>query len=262
MTGPDRPSADWPPADRPSADRLPSPQRAALPDWMQDIAAAAASVRPEQMSAFLPPAEGGRRSAVLMLFGESERDGRTVADLLLIERAHDMRSHAGQPAFPGGAVDPGDEGPVGAALREAAEETGVDPHGVDVVAMLPDLWLPPSGFVVTPVIAWWRQPSAVSVVDPAEVASVHRVALDDLLHADNRLRVRHPSGHEGPAFRVHGLLVWGFTAGLLARLLEVAGLERPWDRTRVEDLPDDLLRMAMRSAAHPGLFRDSPEGSA
>ncbi|HEU4491277.1 MAG TPA: CoA pyrophosphatase [Jiangellales bacterium] len=233
-----------------------------LPEWMRPIAEAAAVVRPEELSAFLPPDSGGRRSAVLMLFGESERVGRSVPDLLIIERAHDMRSHAGQPAFPGGAVDPGDDGPIGAALREAAEETGVDPAGVAVVGTLPDLWLPPSGFVVTPVLAWWRQPTPVSVMDPAEVASVHRVALDDLLHPDNRLRVRHPSGHQGPAFRVHGLLVWGFTAGLLSRLLEVAGLERPWDRTRVEDLPDDLLRMAMRSAAHPGLLRDGPEGPA
>ena len=50
--------------------------------------------------------------------------------MLLIERAHDMRSHAGQVAFPGGAVDPGDDGAVAAALREAVEETGLDPAGV------------------------------------------------------------------------------------------------------------------------------------
>ena len=94
---------------------------------------------------------------MLILFGES--DGQP--DVLLIERAHDMRSHAGQPAFPGGGVDDTDDGPIGAALREASEETGLDPDGVEVAGpVLPDLWVPPSGFVVTPVLAWWRQPSA------------------------------------------------------------------------------------------------------
>lgn len=225
-----------------------------LPHWMHPIAHAAVSIRPEQLSRFLPPEDGGRQSAVLMLFGESHRDGRKVPDLLLIERAHNLRSHAGQPAFPGGAVDPGDDGPVAAALREAQEETGLDPDGVEVITTLPDLWLPPSNFVVTPVLGWWRRPTPVRVVDAAEVASVHRVALHDLLDPDNRLMVRHPSGFVGPAFRVNGLLVWGFTAGLLARLLEHAGAAPPWDQSRVEDLPDDLLRLALASQAHPGLL--------
>ena len=96
-------------------------------------------------------------------------------DVLLIERAHDMRSHAGQPAFPGGRVDPTDVDVVATALREAEEETGLDPSGVEVVAVLPDLFIPPSGFVVTPVLGWWQRPSPVFAKDPAEVASVHRV---------------------------------------------------------------------------------------
>lgn len=207
-----------------------------LPRWLQPLADAAGQVRAHELSRFVPPAEGGRQSAVLILFGES--DGRP--DVLLIERAHDMRSHAGQPAFPGGALDPGDGGVVGAALREAAEETGLDVGGVQVFGTLPALFLPPSGFVVTPVLAWWRTAAEVSVVDPREVASVHRVPLDELLEPANRLQVRHPSGYVGAAFRVSGLLVWGFTAGLLDRLLTIAGWERTWDRSVVEDLPESL----------------------
>ena len=80
-----------------------------------------------------PPATGGRPSAVLVLFG----DGPNGPDLLLIQRSDGLRLHAGQPAFPGGAIDAGDGGPVGAALREAAEEVGLDPGGVDVVGTLP-----------------------------------------------------------------------------------------------------------------------------
>ena len=176
---------------------------AALPGWLRPLAELAGDVRPEQLSRFLPPDEGGRESAVLILFADDGR-GWDGADVLLIERAHDMRSHAGQVAFPGGAVDPGDDGPVDAALREAVEETGLDRAGVQVLATLPALFLPPSGFVVTPVLGWWREPSPVAVVDPREVASVHRVPLAELVDPANRYRVSHPTGYVG-ARHVHKL---------------------------------------------------------
>jgi 8-oxo-dGTP pyrophosphatase MutT (NUDIX family) len=221
-----------------------------LPGWLRPLADAAADIRGEQLSRFLPPDEGGRESAILVLIGPGDatagatvQDG-PVGDVLLIERAHDMRSHPRQVAFPGGGVDPDDEGPVGAALREAAEETGLDPSGVDVLTTLPALFLPPSGYVVVPVLAWWRTPSPVSVVDPREVASVHLVPLRELVDPGNRMQVTHPSGYVGAAFRVSGLLVWGFTAGLLDRLLLLAGWEQPWDRERFEELPPEMTGAA------------------
>ena len=214
------------------------------PEWLDDLVAAAREMRPEQLSRFTPPPEGGRESAVLVLIGE----GPHGPDVLLIERSAHLSSHAGQPAFPGGALDPEDDGPVAAALREAHEETGLDPHGVQVLATLPALWLPPSGFVVTPVLAWWRDPSEVGPGDPGEVAAVVRVPIRELTDPANRLRLRHPAtGWVGDAFEVRGLLVWGFTAGLLSRLLAVAGWEQPWDRDRVRDLPDDVLALATRT---------------
>ncbi len=125
---------------------------------------------------------------------------------------------------------------VAAALREGQEETGLDPLGVEVIHTLPDVWLPPSGFVVTPVLAWWDKPSPVSAMDPAEVSEVHRVPLAELTDPDNRVSVRHPSGYIGPGFTVRGMLVWGFTALLLDRILALAGWERPCDTGRIVDI--------------------------
>lgn len=203
-----------------------------LPGWLRPVAGAVAGVKGSDLTRFLPPPAGGRPSAVLMLLGEGDRG----PDLLLIERAHDMRSHAGQPAFPGGALETADAGPIDAAVREAHEETALDPAGVEPFALLPDLWVPVSDFIVTPVLAWWREPSPVRAADPTEVASVHRVPIADLADPARRMRVRHPSGYVGMGFDVAGLLVWGFTAGLVSGLLDLAGWARPWDPDRVVDL--------------------------
>ena len=218
-----------------------------LPEWLQPLADALPHVQPEELSRFLPPEEGGRHSAVLVLFGE----GPDGPDLLYIERAATLRSHAGQPAFPGGAQDDDDASPIAAALREAQEEVGVDPDAVEVLGTLPDLWLPPSGFVVTPVIAWWREPHEVSVVDEAEVAAVARVPLAELVDPANRLRVTHPSGWIGPAFEVRDLLIWGFTAGLTDRLLAIAGWERPWLPSRIQELDPETAALALRTSSRP-----------
>ena len=216
---------------------------AGVPEWLEPLLTALDDI---DAGALMPQAGAApataRRSAVLVLFGE----GQSGPDLLLIERSAHLRSHAGQPAFPGGGIDPGDGGPVGAALREAHEETGLDPAGVDVLRVLPELWVPPSANVVTPVLAWWREPSEVAP-DEREVAAVVRVPIAALVDPANRLQIRHPSGLVAPAFEVADMLVWGFTAGVLARLLAVAGWERDWDRSRVEDLPDEMLRLALRS---------------
>ena len=237
---------------------------APVPGWLGALASRLDRFPPLFPDGAPTAPEGTRHSAVLILFGpvdgtadgppdgpEEETDAPAAAedelarvDILLTERSHDMRSHAGQVAFPGGAIDPGDDGPVEAALREAQEETGLDVSGVRVLGLLPSAYLMPSGYIVTPVLAWWERPSPVAAVDPREVARVARVALADLLAAANRFRVRHPSGYVGPGFEVDGLFVWGATAQMLHRVLTEAGLERPWDTERFEDLP--ALQLALR----------------
>jgi 8-oxo-dGTP pyrophosphatase MutT (NUDIX family) len=174
-----------------------------------------------------------RRSAVLILFGE----GPDGPDVLLIEKSTALRRHAGQPAFPGGGVDPGDDYPVGTALREAQEEAGVDPAGVRVLATLQELFLGPSDNLVVPVVAWWEDPNEVLVADPREVARVARVPLAELADPANRFRVSLPSGYIGPAFAVADMVVWGFTAGLLDAILEASGLALPWNPDDVRPLP-------------------------
>ena len=212
-----------------------------VPSWLAPIRDGARTITGSDITAFLPPEDAGARSgAVLMLFGEGEHG----PDVLLTERAHTMRSHPGQISFPGGSVDATDASPVAAALREAVEEIGIDPAGVDVLATLPELWLPPSNFAVTPVLAWWREESPVGVVDPAEVNAVLRVPLSELLDPQWRVTVTHPGGYSSPGFLIgedHELILWGFTAGLINKLFDYVGLTRPWDTTITRELPGYML---------------------
>lgn len=196
-----------------------------------------------------------RPAAVLILFGvldrlPSEHEAQAAAvprdlDLLLLERATTLRSHPGQVAFPGGRLDPRDDGPVAAALREAHEETGLDPAGVEVLGTLENIWLEYSQHLVTPVLAWWRHPSPVRVVDERESAAVFRAPVADLLDPANRgVTVIRRDGQEwrGPGFLVHGEhgdhLVWGFTGLVLEGLFDRLGWTEPWDDTR--ELPLEL----------------------
>ena len=215
------------------------------PGWLTRLAAAA--TRMAVPDALIPPPSGGRRSAVLILFGE-EAAG---PDLLLVQRGPWLRRHAGQPAFPGGAIDAADGGPVPAALREAAEEALVDPAAVDVLTVLPELFIARSGFSVTPVLAWWRQPGPVGPGDPDEVTAVCRVPVADLADPANRLTVRYPSGQAGPAFRAADMLIWGFTGLVLDRLLALGGWEVPWDAGRVTMLPPQTLAAPGGGPADP-----------
>lgn len=222
-----------------------------LPDWLRPVADAADAIEGRQLSQFLPP-EGSdpRRGAVLMLFGDDPGDA-IGGDLLLTERAHDMRSHPGQVSFPGGSIDPG-ETAVEAALREAHEEIGVDPAGVEVFGELPELWLPPSNFAVTTILGWWRDPSPIRVASPAEVHEIHRVPLGELVDPDHRIQVRHPGGWTGPGFLIgedKDVILWGFTGGIITRFFAALDWLPPVTDPPVHDLPDYMLAEYRRFVA-------------
>ncbi|MGF1664437.1 MAG: NUDIX hydrolase, partial [Kineosporiaceae bacterium] len=196
-----------------------------------------------------PPGGGGgevRRAAVLLLLagaGPGEVEAADGAEILLTLRAGHLRSHAGQVAFPGGRAEDGDAGPATTALREAAEEVGLDRSSVTVVAELPVLRVVPSNNDVTPVVAWWDRPGPL-VPDRSEVAAVSRVGLRELADPASRVGVRHPAGGVWPGFRLPELLVWGFTAWVLDRLLAACDLEVAWDRSPVLELPPPASRPA------------------
>lgn len=234
-----------------------------VPAWLSSLVARAADpTRERYWRRETAPAgqPGHRESAVLLLFAPvgaaANPEGDGVAgdgpgadtaqvaqppalesvSLLLTERAHTLRSHPGQVSFPGGRREPGDADLAATALRETHEEVGVDPGTVEVAGVLPPINLAVSAHDVSPVLGWWPRPGRVWVREPAEVASVHQLPLAHVVDPARRFQVRSPSGWVGPAFDANGLVVWGFTALVLADLVQVAGWERPWDLADVRDL--------------------------
>ncbi|MGK0722052.1 NUDIX hydrolase [Leucobacter sp. W1478] len=198
------------------------------------------------------PSREPRRSAVLILFGELDKipaapnGARSVSaevDVLLTRRADHMRHHPGQIAFPGGGAEAGDGNPAETALREAEEETGLDPAGVEVVGTLPAIHVAVSHNLVTPVVGWWRYPSPVAA-DRSESVEVYRVPVAELLRPAARgTSVLSTGTHtfRGAAFQLGpqfgGHLVWGLTGMLLASVFEGVGWAEPWDRTREFQVP-------------------------
>lgn len=213
------------------------PALSECPAWLTAVAGLSPVVDP--VWARRPRQRPARPGAVLILFAPSPPSADPALDtrLVLIRRAHSLRAHAGQVAFPGGALDAGDSSPAAAAVREAGEEIGLDPRGVSVLTTWPAIDVPVSGYAVHPVLAWQDVPAPLGVRQPAEVAEVFEVTIRNLIEPAHRLRVRLPEGTMGPAFRVDDRLIWGFTGGVLDRLLDLAGLAEPWAETRVEDLP-------------------------
>lgn len=189
-----------------------------------------------------------RRSSVLILFGALDQtpaaDARSVStvppelDVLLTTRAAGMRHHAGQIAFPGGGAEPEDADVAATALREAHEETGLDASGVDVLGTLPEVHIPVSNNLVTPVVGWWTLPSEIAA-DRVESVEVFRAPVAELLDPSARgtsvldrgaMRFRGPAFQLGPRFG--GQVVWGFTGILLATLFDELGWAVPWDASR------------------------------
>ena len=205
----------------------------AHPNWLNKIAELPKKFESDD---FQFPLRGGdestRKGAVLILFSGKGQ----VPEVLITLRSSQMRSHAGQPSFPGGAIDLNDKDAITAALRESEEEVGLRSETVEVIGVLPELWLPPSNFHVSPVVAWWRDPHEIAPQSVEEVVRAENISLIDLADPANRAKVRHKSGYIGPAFNVAEMLIWGFTAGIIDRILFHSGYEREWDQEKIIEL--------------------------
>lgn len=167
------------------------------------------------------PNERTRKSAVLILFypflGEIH--------LPLILRPAYEGIHGGQVAFPGGRMERTDESLVRTALREAQEEIGIRVSDVTVLGQLTELFIPPSNFMVLPVVGCMNcQPDFYP--DPREVDAVVEVSLaeltDDQVRTSRLLDVRGVAV-EAPGFQIQNHYVWGATAMMVSELLEVMG---------------------------------------
>jgi 8-oxo-dGTP pyrophosphatase MutT (NUDIX family) len=162
-------------------------------------------------------------------------EGADATALLLTLRAARLRAHRGQWALPGGRCDEG-ETPVTAALRELQEELGLELKPGDVLGLLDD-YPTRSGYLITPVVVWAATSAAISP-NPEEVASVHRIALDDIEHEDAFSFTTIPeSTRRVIRFRHAGRFIHAPTAALIYQFREVlAGRD-----TRVADLEQPVF---------------------
>lgn len=137
---------------------------------------------------------------------------------VLTRRTDTVASHKGQVSLPGGALEPVDDGPQAAALREACEELHICRDDIRVVGGLTPLYVVVSDFVIHPFVGYLPERPRF-VPQPSEVAEVIEVRLSELL--DERIKVEEKWTLQGaeldvPYYRLNGHIVWGATAILLS----------------------------------------------
>jgi 8-oxo-dGTP pyrophosphatase MutT (NUDIX family) len=165
-----------------------------------------------------------REAAVLALLYPDERGD---ARIVLTERVTYDGHHSGEVSLPGGKAEPGDDGPAGTALREAAEEIGLDPDAAEltIAGSLDEVFIPVSDFRITPVVALARRPPRLTA-NPSEVARILEPPISAFLPGApleivERVIREWPLRYGG--YRIEGLHVWGATGRILGQLGAVLG---------------------------------------
>ncbi|MBI5478336.1 MAG: CoA pyrophosphatase [Deltaproteobacteria bacterium] len=192
---------------------------ASTPDTLDaTVAALRATLAARARKVGAPPGHPAHPAATLVLL----QPGPGGPALVFTRRPQALRSHAGQISFPGGQRSAADADAAACALREAAEELGLDPATVEVLGLLDDV-LTPTGFLVTPVVACLR--SAVEYrPSPAEVAEVFAVPVARLRDPVT-YRSSGSLAYGGVDYALHeyhyeGRVIWGVTARMVHQLLE------------------------------------------
>ena len=176
--------------------------------------------RIQKLTKFSRPADPLRSSVLILLY---PFDGRIK--LVLMLRPEYSGIHSGQISLPGGKFEDGDDSLVNTALREAQEEIGIDPVLIRIIGQLTELYIPPSNFMVTPVVGYQTsQPEFTA--DPKEVARIIEINADDLLDIQNirRKKIKLKLGFTlmVPAYFIDGNIIWGATAMILSEFSELA----------------------------------------
>lgn len=190
-----------------------------LADRLRAALAAGVAGAPEPLTGDLTALElesAPPSSAAAVLVAVTDR---AEPGVILTQRTDTLRRHPGQIAFPGGRIDPGDDGPVGAALREAWEEIGLPVHAVEVLGPV-DRYRTGTGFDVTPVLGV-VPPDLTFVPQEAEVADVFEVPLAYLLDPANHVPASAMwNGRERHFHQIdwHGRRIWGATAAMVVNL--------------------------------------------
>lgn len=206
------------------------------PPWLRRLAESAAT-DPESRAI----GRAAKEAAVLVLLtgNRTSTDLPADAGILITHRSPTMRSHAGQMAFPGGRVDPGDVNAVDCALREAWEETGLDRTSVTPLAQFESAHVRTNKNPVHPVLAYWENPSELVATSLEETDDVYVAPIAELADPANRVMVKWFT-YRGPAFRSNGYLIWGFTGAIIDAALRAGGWEREWDRLSTRSLRSEL----------------------
>lgn len=214
------------------------------PPWLRQLTESSTENSPRKVLG-----RADREAAVLVLL-TGDRSAATLpedAGILITHRSPTMRSHAGQMAFPGGRVDPGDVNAVDCALREAWEETGLGRKSVTPLAQFESAHVRTNKNPVHPVLAYWEQPSTLEATSLEETDDVYVAPISELVDPANRVMVKWFT-YRGPAFRSNGYLIWGFTGAIIDAALRAGGWEQEWDRSSARSLRSELAASRNRES--------------
>jgi 8-oxo-dGTP pyrophosphatase MutT (NUDIX family) len=175
--------------------------------------------RIQQLLRFSAPEDAIPSSVLLLLYPFEGTIG-----LVLMLRPEYSGIHSGQISLPGGKFEETDESLIYTALREAHEEIGIDPIKVQIIGQLTEIYIPPSNFMVTPIVGYHvSRPDFIA--DPNEVSRIIEIRLDELLDPRNRqmkkIKLSIGLSIKAPSYCINGNIIWGATAMILSEFREI-----------------------------------------